>query len=252
MTRPASPDCPHFGRMSNIEHSNRGSCAGICGVKPVAKQRRAFNPTTFLSTVGAGREMMSFRKGQIIFAQGDASDAVFVIQSGNVRLSARSQRGKEATLDILGDKDFVGKDSIAGQPIRTASAIALTNCQLLRIERTAMMLALEREVLLSKAFCAYVLARNIRYQQDLLDQRCNSSEKRLAGILLRYSHFGGQSSPEAVVKRINHEILAEMVGTTRSRVCFFMTRFKDAGYIEYTPKNPQLRVRRSLLAFYAR
>lgn len=218
----------------------------------MAKQRRVFNPNTFLSTVGGGRAMMSFRKGQIIFAQGDVSDAVFVIQSGTVRLSARSRAGKEATLDILGDEDFVGKDSIAGQPIRTASARALTDCQLLRIEKTAMMLALEREVSLSKAFCDYVLARNIRYQQDLLDQRCNSSEKRLARILLRHSHLDGQSSPEAVVTRINHKILAEMVGTTRSRVCFFMKRFKDAGYIEYNLKNPQLRVRRSLLAFYAR
>jgi CRP/FNR family transcriptional regulator, cyclic AMP receptor protein len=220
-------------------------------VKPVATQRPAFNPKTFLSTVGAGREMMSFRKGRMIFAQGDACDAVFVIQSGNVRLSARSQGGKEATLDILGDEDFVGKDSIAGQPIRTASAIALTDCQLLRIEKKAMMLALAREVTLSKTFCAYVLARNIQYQQDLLDQRCNSSEKRLARILLRQSHFNRQSSPETVIARINHEILAEMVGTTRSRVCFFMKRFKDAGYIEYNLKKPELRVRRSLLAFYA-
>ncbi len=194
---------------------------------------------------------MFFRKEQMIFAQGDASDAVYVIQSGNVRLSARSQGGKEATLDILGDEDFVGKDSIAGQPIRTASAIALTDCQLLRIEKKAMMLALAREVTLSKAFCTYVLARNIRYQQDMLDQRCNSSEKRLARILLRHSHFDRQSSPEIVIARIKHEFLAEMVGTTRSRVCFFMKRFKDAGYIEYNLKKPELRVRRSLLAFYA-
>ena len=199
-----------------------------------------------------GREMLSFRKGQMIFAHGDASDAVFVIQSGNVRISARSQGGKEATLDILGDGDFVGKDSIAGRPIRTASASALTDCQLLRIEKKAMMLALAREVRLSKTFCVYVLARNIRYQQDLLDQRCNSSEKRLARILLRHAHLDRQSSPETVIARIKHEILAEMVGTTRSRVCFFMNRFKNAGYIEYNLKKPELRVRRSLLAFYAR
>ena len=215
------------------------------------KQKGVFNPKVFLSTEGAGREMMFFRKGQAIFAQGDASDAVFVIQTGSVRLSARSQGGKEATLDILGEEDFVGKDSIAGQPIRMSSANALTDCQLLRIEKKAMMLALAQEVALSNVFCAFVLARNIRYQQDLVDQRCNPSEKRLARILLLYAHFDGQSSPEIVVLKINHETLAEMVGTTRSRVCFFMKKFKDAGYIDYKLKDEKLRVRRSLLTFYA-
>ncbi len=127
------------------------------------KRRRVFNPKVFLSTEGAGREMMSFRKGQTIFAQGDVSDAVFVIQTGSVRLSAKSQGGKEATLDILGGEDFVGKDSVAGQAIRTTSANALTNCQLLRIGKKTMMLALAQEVTLSNAFCAFVLARNIRY-----------------------------------------------------------------------------------------
>lgn len=222
------------------------------GVNPVAKQKLAFNPKTFLSTTGVGKEMMSFRKGQTIFAQGDAADAVFVIQTGRVRLSAKSQSGKAATLDILADEDFVGKDSIAGQPLHTASASALTNCKVLRIEKKAMMLALAEEVTLSNMFAAYVLARNIRYQQDLVDQRCNPSEKRLARILLLLSHFDGQSSPETAVARINHETLAEMVGTTRSRVCHFMKKFKDAGFIDYDHKNQPIRVRRSLLAFYAR
>jgi CRP/FNR family cyclic AMP-dependent transcriptional regulator len=223
----------------------------IVKVKPVAKQRHVFNPKTFLSTVGLGRQMKSFRKGQKIFAQGDTADAVFVIQTGSVRLSAKSQSGKEATLDILGEEDFVGKDSITGRAIRMASARALTDCQLLRIEKKAMMLALAQEVTLANTFCAYVLARNIRYQEDLVDQRCNPSEKRLARILLLHSHFDGQSSPETIAARINHETLAEMVGTTRSRVCFFMKKFKEAGFIDYKVKDPQLRVRRSLLAFYA-
>ena len=218
----------------------------------MTKPRHAFNPRTFLSTVGVGREMMPFLKGQLIFAQGNAADAMFVIQTGSVKLSARSQNEKEATLDILGAEDFVGCDAIAGQPFYIASASALTECMLLRIEKKAMMLALARELTLSTTLCAYVLARNIRYQQDLLDQRCNPSEKRLARILLLLSHFFGQSSPETVVARINHETLAEMVGTTRSRVCFFMKKFKDAGFIDYDLKTQPLRVRRSLLAFYAR
>lgn len=217
----------------------------------MAKRRRDFNPKTFLSTVGRGREMTSFRKGQMIFAQGDLADAVFVIQTGMVRLSARSQGGKEATLDILSGEDFVGKDSIAGQPKRTASANALTDCNLLRIEKKSMMLALAQEVTLSNAFCAYVLSRNIRYQQDLVDQRCNTSEKRLARILSLLSNFDGQSSPQTLLARINHETLAEMVGTTRSRVCHFMKKFKDAGFIDYNPRS-QIRVCRSLMAFYTR
>jgi CRP-like cAMP-binding protein len=168
----------------------------------------------------------------MIFAQGDASDAVFVIQTGSVRLSARSQGGKEATLDILGNEDFVGKDSIADQPIRTASASALTDCQLLRIEKKAMMLALAEEVTLSNAFCAYVLARNIRYQQDLVDQRCNPSEKRLACILLRLAHLDAHEPHETTIRKISQGTLADMVGTTRSRVSFFMNRFKDSGFID--------------------
>jgi CRP-like cAMP-binding protein len=210
-----------------------------------------FDPNTFISTVGAGREMMSFRKGQLIFAQGDASDAVFVIQTGCVRLSARSQGGKEATLDILVEHDFVGKDSIAGQPIRTASANALTDCRLLRIEKGAMLLALAEEVTLANAFCAYVLARNIRYQQDLVDQRCNPGEKRLACILLRLAHFHTHGSREMTIPKISQGTLAEMVGTTRSRASFFMNRFKDSGLIDYGPAIKGVRVRRSLLAFYA-
>ena len=126
--------------------------------------------------------MMSFRKGQSIFAQDDVSDAVFVIQTGSVRLSARDQSGKEATLDILGNEDFVGSDSLTGQPIRTTSASALTDCQLLRIEKKDMMLALAQEVTLATAVCAYVLKRNVRYEQDLVDQRCNPSEKRLGKL----------------------------------------------------------------------
>lgn len=218
----------------------------------MAKQNCAFNVKVFLSTAGEGREIMSFRKGQPIFTEGDTSDALFIIQTGLVRLSARSHGGKEATIDILDNGDFVGKDSVAGQPTRTASASALTDCHLLRIERKAMMGALAQEVTLLDSFCASLLAWNIKYQQDLVEHRCSSSERRLARILLRLSHFDGQSSAEAVVPRISHQTLADMVGTTRSRVCFFLKKFRDAGFTDYDHKSQQLRIRLSLLDFYAR
>jgi len=217
----------------------------------MVKQRLAFNPKTFLSTVGAGRTLVSFRKGQTIFAQGDPADSLFVIQKGEVKVSVKSQSGKEAILDILSDADFVGKDSIAGQSARTGSARAMTDCSLLRISKKAMMLALGGQVKLANVLWAYVLARNIRYQQDLVDQHCNSSEKRLAHILLQLAHYDGQGEPETTIPTISHGTLAEMVGTTRSRVCFFMKRFKESGYIYYGHKSKLLRVHRSLLAFCA-
>ncbi len=217
----------------------------------MAKPRPGFNPKTFLSTVGTGRELMSFPAGRAIYAQGDEADALFVIQTGKVKLSAKSKAGKEATLDILSDDDFVGKDAIAGQSSRTASATAMTDCSLLRIEKKVMMLALTKHVKLANLFLAYVLARYIRYQQDIVDQHCNPSEKRLARILLRLAHFDGTGSSETVVPKVSHETLAEMVGTTRSRVCFFMKRFKDSGFIYYETKSKLLRVHRTLLAFCA-
>src|ERR1700719_1979235 len=215
----------------------------------MTKQGHAFNPMTFLSTAGDGRSMMSLRKGQPIYAQGDAADALFVIQKGKVKVGVRSQAGREAILDILSDGDFVGKDSIAGQSSRTASASAMTDCSLLRIEKKAMMLALTRQVKLANIFRAHVLARNIRYQQELVDQRCNSSEKRLAHILLRMAHFDRRGARETTIAKVSHETLAEMVGTTRSRVCFFMKKFKNSGFIYYGPKGKLLRVHRALLAF---
>ncbi len=215
----------------------------------MAKHRPGFDPITFLSTAGGGREIMSFPAGGAIYTQGDAADALFVIQRGKVKLSVKSKTGKEAVLSILSDDDFVGTDAIAGQPSHIASATAMTDCSLLRIEKKAMILALTRHVKLANVFWAYVLARNIRYQQDLVDQHCNRSEKRLARILLLLAHFDGHGSSETIVPRTSHETLAEMVGTTRSRVCFFMKRFKDSGFIYYDTKSKLLRVHRTLLAF---
>jgi CRP/FNR family transcriptional regulator, cyclic AMP receptor protein len=215
----------------------------------MGKQRPPFNPKIFLTTIGSGRKMMSFTKGQTIYSLNDAADSLFVIQEGKVKLCVKSPTGKEAVLDILSDGDFVGKDSVAGQSSRTASASAMTDCTLLRIEKKAMLLALTRHVKLANMFWAYVLARNIRYQQDLVDQHCKSSEKRLARVLLLLAHFDGHGAAETTVPKMKHETLAEMVGTTRSRICFFMNRFKESGFIFYENKGKLLRVHRTLFAF---
>ena len=197
------------------------------------KKKPDFDPRKFLATIGDGRKVVTFPKKQTIFAQGDAADAVFYIQDGKVRLSVVSKSGKEATLGLLTEGQFFGEGSLAGQPLRMGSATAMTDCELLRIDKKAMMLALHREHAFSDLFVAYLLARNIRYEEDLVDQLFNSSEKRLARILLLLAHFGKDGVPETVVPKISQETLAEMIGTTRSRVSFFMNRFRKLGFVEY-------------------
>jgi CRP/FNR family transcriptional regulator, cyclic AMP receptor protein len=198
-----------------------------------AKRRSSFDPKTFLATLGEGREVVFFTEKQTIFTQGDAADAVFYIQKGKVRLTVLSSNGKEATLGLLSAGDFFGEGGLGGQPLRMGSANAMTGCELLRIDKKAMILALHREQTFSDLFVAYLLARNIRYEEDLVDQLFNSSEKRLARILLLLAHFGKEGAPETVVPKISQETLAEMVGTTRSRVNFFMNRFRKLGFVDY-------------------
>jgi CRP/FNR family cyclic AMP-dependent transcriptional regulator len=210
----------------------------------VPKNKNEFDPNTFLATIGAGRKFVLFPKKQSIFAQGDNADAVFYIQTGKVRLTVVSKTGKEATIGILGEENFFGEGSLAGQALRMGSATALTDCSLLRIEKKAMMEALHRGHEVSDMFVAYLLARNIRYEEDLVDQLFNSSEKRLARILLLLAHFGKEGKPETVVPKISQEALAEMIGPTRSRVSFFMNRFRKMGFIHY---NGGLQVHSSLL-----
>jgi len=199
----------------------------------LAAKDRDFDPREFLATIGAGRKVVTFPKKQPIFTQGDAADAVFYIQEGKVRLTVVSKAGKEATLAILSEGEFFGEGGLAGQPLRMGSAAAMTDCELLRIDKKAMMLALHREHTFSDLFVAYLLARNIRYEEDLVDQLFNSSEKRLARILLLLAHFGKESAPETVIPKISQETLAEMIGTTRSRVSFFMNRFRKLGFVDY-------------------
>jgi CRP/FNR family transcriptional regulator, cyclic AMP receptor protein len=205
-----------------------------------------FDPRKFLATIGQGRTVMLFLKKQTILSQGDAADAVFYIQEGKVRLTVVSDRGKEATIGILSEGDFFGEGCLAGQTLRMASAAAMTDCNLLRIEKKAMMEVLHREHALSDMFVAYLLGRNIRYEEDLVDQLFNSSEKRLARVLLLLAHFGKAGVPETVIPKISQETLAEMVGTTRSRVSFFMNRFRKLGFVDYDGSSG-LQVHSSLL-----
>ena len=188
---------------------------------------------------------MLFPKNQTIFAQGDPADTLFYLQTGKVKLTVVSKTGKEATIGILSDGSFFGEGSLAGQPLRMGSASAMTDCAVMRIDKKAMVDVLHREHELSDLFVSYLLARNVRYEEDLVDQLFNSSEKRLARVLLMLAHFGKDGVPETVIPKISQESLAEMIGTTRSRVSFFMNRFRKLGFIHY---NGGLEVHSSLLS----
>jgi CRP/FNR family cyclic AMP-dependent transcriptional regulator len=192
-----------------------------------------FDTETFLSTIDGGRKMAIFPKKQAIFVQGDLSDAVFYIQKGKVKLTVVSKTGKEATIGILNERDFFGESCLTGQALRMFSATAMTDCSVMRIDKKAMMEVLHGQHTFSDMFVAYLLTRNIRYEEDLVDQLFNSSEKRLARILLLLAHFGKEGKQEVVIPRISQETLAEMVGTTRARVSFFMNRFRKLGFIDY-------------------
>jgi len=206
--------------------------------------KREFDPNSFLATIGEGRKILAVPKKQMIFTQGDGADAVFYIRTGKVRLTVVSKTGKEATIGILNEGDFFGEGALAGQTVRMGSAAAMTDCDLLRVNKKAMMEALHGEHAFSDMFVAYLLARNIRYEEELVDQLFNSSEKRLARVLLLLAHFGKEGIPETVIPKISQETLAEMVGTTRARVNFFMNRFRQLGLIHY---NGGLEVHSSLL-----
>jgi CRP/FNR family transcriptional regulator, cyclic AMP receptor protein len=208
------------------------------------KKEREFDPNIFLATIGDGRKLVAVLKKQRIYTQGDRADAVFYVQKGKVRLTVVSKAGKEATIGIVSERNFFGEGALAGQFLRMGSAAAMTDCELLRVDKKVMMGVLHREHTFSDMFVAYLLARNIRYEEDLVDQLFNSSEKRLARILLLLAHFGKETIPDTVVPQISQETLAEMIGTTRSRVSFFMNRFRKLGFIQY---NGGLKVHSSLL-----
>jgi CRP-like cAMP-binding protein len=217
----------------------------VRAIVEVPKKLKQFRPEVFLSQVGIGRTILEVSKKQKIFSQGEAGEAVFYIQKGRAKLSVVSREGKEATISLFGPGDFIGEDCIAGvQSTRIASATAMTACILLRIERKEMMRVVHEEHVFSDVFVAYLLARNTKIQADLVDQLFNSSEKRLARALLLLANFGKEGKPETVIPKISQEILAEMIGTTRSRVNFFMNRFRKLGFIKY---NGTLQINSSLL-----
>jgi len=198
-----------------------------------SKKLSKFDTKTFLSTINGGRKIVVFSKKQAIFAQGDSADAVFYIKGGKIRLTIVSKSGKEATLGILNEGDFIGEGCLTGQTRRLFSATAMTDCTVMRIDKKSMMDVLHREQTFSDMFVAYLLTRNIRYEEDLVDQLFNSSEKRLARILLLLAHFGKEGKQETVIPKMSQEMLAEMIGTTRSRVSFFLNRFRKLGFIDY-------------------
>ncbi|MGD9849984.1 MAG: Crp/Fnr family transcriptional regulator [Nitrospirales bacterium] len=197
------------------------------------KQIRQFNPKTFLRKVGDGKALLLCRKNRVIFTQGGQADAVFYILEGQVTLSVVSKRGKEAVVAILEAGSFFGEACLTGQILRLETATAVGVAKIMRIGKTAMITVLHDEPRFSELFLTFLLARNIRIQEDLVDQLFNSSEKRLARVLLLMAHFGKEGKPEAVIARVSQEMLAEMIGTTRSRVSFFMNKFRKLGFIEY-------------------
>jgi CRP/FNR family transcriptional regulator, cyclic AMP receptor protein len=213
---------------------------------PVAAVNKSskFNLKTFLSTINGGRTIVSAPAKKTIFAQGDSSDSVFYIQKGKIKLTVVARNGKESALGILNEGDFFGEGCLAAQPLRMCTATAMTDCTLMRIDKKSMMEVIQRERAFSDMFVAYLLTRNIRYEEDLVDQLFNSSEKRLARILLLLAHFGKDGKPEVAIPKISQETLAEMVGTTRGRVNFFMNRFRKLGFVRY---NGEIEVHPSLL-----
>ena len=193
----------------------------------------AFNPHLFLTKLKTGKSSQEYHEGESIFSQGDQADAVFYIQSGKVKLTVVSKRGKEAVVAILTEGSFFGEGCLAGQPLRMSTATSVQKSTILRVEKSMMLNLLHGEPEFAERFLAYVLSRNIRMEADLVDHLFNSSEKRLARLLLLLANFGQESKPIPVIAKMSQETLAEMVGTTRSRVSFFLNRFRDMGFIDY-------------------
>ena len=209
-----------------------------------ARKKRSFNVMAFLNTVGDGRTTATYRARQTVFSQGDPADSVFYIQEGKVKVCVTSEQGKEAVVALHGDGEFFGEGCLTGQPLRLAMVAAVTECVIMRLDKAAIVRVLHDEPKFSEMFMSYILARNARVEEDLVDQLFNSSEKRLARALLLLANFGKEGRPSPVIAKISQETLAEMIGTTRSRVSMFMNKFRKLGFIEY---NGVLEVHNSLL-----
>jgi CRP-like cAMP-binding protein len=208
------------------------------------RRRPAFNPKSFLAKVGEGRRIFRYRKSEIVFAQGDAADAVFYIQKGRAKVTVVSEQGKEAVVAILAADEFFGEGCLVGQERRIATVVTMTEAVIVRLEKAAIVRVLHQEPAFSEMFIAHLLVRTIRVEADLVDQLFNSSEKRLARLLLLLANFGKEGKPQPMIAKISQETLAEMIGTTRSRVSFFMNKFRKLGFIDY---NGGIEVHSSLL-----
>jgi CRP/FNR family cyclic AMP-dependent transcriptional regulator len=208
------------------------------------KANPPFDPKAFLAKANGGRTISKYRKNQIVFSQGDLADSVFYIRNGQVKLTVISELGKEAVVAVLGSDEFCGEGCLTGQPRRIATATAMTDCEIMRLEKAAIARVLHDEPAFSEMFVSHLLARTIRVEADLVDQLFNSSEKRLARALLLLANFGKEGRPETVIAKVSQETLAEMIGTTRSRVSHFMNKFRELGFIKY---NGKLEVHSSLL-----
>jgi len=209
------------------------------------KLKVEFDPSAFLAVADSGRTKATYAEHQVLFSQGDLADAVFYIQQGKVKVTVVSEQGKEAVVAVLGPDEFCGEGCLAGQPRRIATATAMTECEVMRLEKTAIVRVLHDEPAFSEMFVAHLLTRTIRVEEDLVDQLFNSSEKRLARALLLLANFGKEGRPEPVIAKVSQETLAEMIGTTRSRVSFFMNKFRRLGFISY---NGHLEIHSSLLS----
>jgi CRP/FNR family transcriptional regulator, cyclic AMP receptor protein len=208
------------------------------------KRQPAFDPKLFLAKIGNGHGVVKYRKDQVVFSQGDPADAVFYVQKGKVKLTVVSEQGKEAVIAILGADEFFGEGCLAGQAQRIATVTAMTDSIIAQLDKASIVEVIHREPAFSEKFIAHLLGRSIRVEADLVDQLFNSSEKRLARLLLLLANFGKEGSPEPMIPKISQETLAEMIGTTRSRVSFFMNKFRKLGFIDY---NGGIEVHSSLL-----
>ncbi|MEA2975849.1 MAG: family transcriptional regulator, cyclic receptor protein [Alphaproteobacteria bacterium] len=210
----------------------------------MAPPRAPFDPHAFLTMVGEGRSVVTYAKDRIVFSQGNAADAVFYIQSGKVKVTVLSEQGREAIVAMHGAGEFFGEACLARQAQRLATVVAMTETVVMRLEKAAVMRVIHEEPAFSEMFIAYLLSRTIRAESDLVDQLFNSSEKRLARLLLLLANFGKEGKPEPILAKISQETLAEMIGTTRSRVSLFMNKFRKLGFIDY---NGHIEVHSSLL-----
>jgi CRP-like cAMP-binding protein len=253
----SSPACVQAGPAQRFVLWDQGHVAGagntqghVMATKPMApklpatKRPPAFDPKAFLARIGDGRSIGKYGKGKVVFSQGDAGDAVFYIQKGKAKLTVVSEQGREAVIAILGTDDFFGEGCLAGQTKRIATVTAMSDSVIVRLEKSAIVRVLHEEPAFSEKFIAHLLGRSIRVEADLVDQLFNSSEKRLARLLLLLANFGKDGAPEPVIPKISQETLADMIGTTRSRVSFFMNKFRKLGFIHY---NGGIEVHSSLL-----